>query len=157
MKNNNYMTSVGYSALRTKLSDLRGEYKILMTEMQEVKNNCLSSEDTSELNHYRMMLDGLTDMIETVEKLMETSTVIDTDNLSTEVAIFGTVVTIENLDTEEVFTYRLVSGFESDPKEGKISIDSPLGQAIKGSRVGDVIDFDSPRGFAEYEIIEISK
>lgn len=157
MKNNNYITSIGYSGLRETLAKLRSDYKALMEEMQEVKNNCLSTDDSSELNHYRMMLDALTDKIEETENLIETAVVVDIDSITNTIASFGNLVTIENLDTGKVSTYRLVSAFESDPKEGRISIHSPLGSAIRASKVGDVIDVESPSGCTEYEIIEISK
>jgi len=157
MKHNKYITSVGYNKLQEKLVKLRQDYKELMLEMQEVKDNCLSSDDTSELNQYRMTIDSLSDGIEKTRELLETSIVVDTSKLTTTKAIFGTLVTVENLDTGEESVYRLVSSFESDPKEGQLSIQSPLGMSILGCSVGDIVELNSPRGLEEYEIVTIDR
>ncbi len=66
---------------------------------------------------------------------------------------FDSRVTIQN--SEKQFTYHLVSGFESDPMSGKLSVYSPIGKAIVGKQVGDQVDVKTPNGEVTYKIIEI--
>jgi len=65
-------------------------------------------------------------------------------------------VLLYNLQTDEEIRYQLVGPYESDPENGRISVTSPLGQALIGKRIGDEIRVQVPRGVQEYEILEIS-
>ena len=149
------ITNVGYNKLKIQLSELHVKRRELMTEMREVKENCLSSDDTSELNQYRMTLDALEENINKISNAMENSKIIDVTTISTDKVRFGHRVTIEDLDTSLHTVVNLVSIYESDPKNGFISVASPLGMALCGMEVGDVVDFKAPNGDKEYEIISI--
>ena len=70
--------------------------------------------------------------------------------------VFGSTVEIEDLDEETKFTYQIVGDDEADIKNKKISINSPLSKAMIGKEEGDVIDFESPGGLKNYEIIKVS-
>lgn len=158
MTNKKYITSIGYSDMREKVNKLKEEYKNCMEEMQEVKNNCLSTDDSSELNQYRLSLENFNDKIDELNNYMDSAIVIDISNITTEKVVFGSLVDIENVDTLERKTYRIVSGFESDPNKGMVSIDSPIGKALVGCVEGDIISYDAPNGKAlEFEILEIRK
>ncbi len=67
---------------------------------------------------------------------------------------FGAQVRVEQDDGEERL-WRLVDKAESDPKRGRISVQSPVGQALMGRKVGDVVVVNLPRGAVEMEILEI--
>jgi transcription elongation factor GreA len=81
--------------------------------------------------------------------------IIDTENLSKDSAVFGCRVILENVDTGDEVTYQLVGPEESDIKEGRISVASPLGQAIIGKIIGDEITIMAPGGKRSYELIDI--
>ncbi len=81
--------------------------------------------------------------------------VIDTESLSTDRAIFGCRVVLENVDTGEEVRYQLVGPDESDIENGKISVASPLGKAIIGKVPGDEVVLNAPGGRRCYEIVEI--
>jgi len=70
-------------------------------------------------------------------------------------AYFGAWVELED-DSGARQLYRLVGPDEVDPKRGLISIESPLGRALLGHKVGDAVVFDRPRGRAELEIVDLS-
>ena len=63
---------------------------------------------------------------------------------------------IEDLDEEKNSTYQIVGDDEANIKLGKISINSPLAKAMIGKEEGDVVDFESPGGLKNYEIIKVS-
>lgn len=81
--------------------------------------------------------------------------VIDPDTISKDAARFGCMVVLENIDTGDEVKYQLVGPEESDIKEGRISVASPLGQAIIGKQIGDEIVIIAPVGKRSYELIEI--
>ena len=70
-------------------------------------------------------------------------------------AVFGRTVTLYNLETEKETAYQLVGPYESNPERGKISVTSPIGQALLGREEGDEIKVKAPGGIQEYEIVEI--
>lgn len=66
---------------------------------------------------------------------------------------FWSDVELLDLDSDEEVSYRLVSPDESDPKEGRISMTSPIGKALNGKREGDEIEVRTPRGTRMYEVL----
>lgn len=66
---------------------------------------------------------------------------------------FGSVVELLDLDNDEEIRYRLVTAEESEPKEGRISITSPIGQALVGKADGDEVEVQTPRGTRSYEVL----
>lgn len=81
--------------------------------------------------------------------------VIDCSEVSCSKAVFGTVVTMLDLDEDLEVTYQLLGPEESDVKKGIISVRAPLGKAIIGKVVGDEVKVITPRGIREFEIIDI--
>jgi len=81
--------------------------------------------------------------------------VIDCTQVSSERGVFGTVVTLMDLETEEEISYQLLGPEESDVKKGSISVLSPLGRSILGKEVGDEIVAKTPGGVREFEVVEI--
>ncbi len=68
---------------------------------------------------------------------------------------FGTVITIENLESGEVNRYQMVGPWESDVSGGKLSIDSPVGHGLMGHREGDEVLVYTPSGARSYRIVSI--
>lgn len=70
--------------------------------------------------------------------------------------VFGCSVTIEDVDTSEQKIYRLLGQDEADIANGVISVNSPLGKALIGKEVNDVVEVKTPNGLKEYEILDVS-
>ncbi len=68
---------------------------------------------------------------------------------------FGTVITIQNLESGEVNRYEMVGPWESDVSDGKLSIDSPVGQGLMGHREGDEVLVYAPSGARSYRVVSI--
>jgi transcription elongation factor GreA len=81
--------------------------------------------------------------------------VIDCSKVASERGVFGTVVTLMDMDTDEEVTYQLLGPEEADVKKGSISVMSPLGRSILGKEVGDEIVTRTPGGVREFEVVEI--
>ena len=92
-----------------------------------------------------------------IEAILSQAIIIDPASLNAGgKCVFGSTVEIEDLDEETKFTYQIVGDDEADIKNKKISINSPLAKAMIGKEEGDEIDFESPGGLKNYEIIKIS-
>ncbi len=81
--------------------------------------------------------------------------VLDIETGPTDRVVFGRTVLLYDLNTEEEVTYQLLGPYESDPENGKISVTSPLGQALIGREAGDEVRVKTPGGIQEFEIVEI--
>jgi len=69
--------------------------------------------------------------------------------------VFGATVELEDLEGGKTVTYQIVGDDESDIKQGKISISSPIARALIGKSAGDVAEVQAPGGVREYEIIDV--
>ncbi len=82
--------------------------------------------------------------------------VIDCSKVNTNTVVFGTVVALIDLDTDEEVTYQLLGPEEADVKSGSISVLSPIGRSMLGKEVGDEVTVVTPGGKREFEIAAIS-
>ena len=69
--------------------------------------------------------------------------------------VFGATIEMEDLDTEQKSTYQIVGDDESNIKENKISINSPLAKALIGKEEGEVVEFESPGGIKSFDILRV--
>jgi len=81
--------------------------------------------------------------------------IIDVSKLSNEKVVFGATVSLVDSDSGDMKKYTLVGQEEADLKKGKISVQSPVGKALIGHKVGDVVTIKTPAKTVEYEIQEI--
>ena len=91
-----------------------------------------------------------------LENLLSKADVIDPSKLSGEDIKFGAKVLLIDLDTDEEAKYQIVGDVESDFKEKKISISSPIAKALIGKSVGDEVEVNTPGGGKSYEIVKVS-
>jgi len=93
-------------------------------------------------------------IIELKDKLARAE-IIDCSKVGTERVVFGTVVDLLDMDTDEEVTYQLLGPEESDVKKGSISVLSPLGRSMLGKEVGDDVLAVTPGGTREFEVVAI--
>ena len=91
-----------------------------------------------------------------LENRLATSAIIDTSRLDSSKVVFGATVKLIDLFKGESKKYTIVGEDEADLKNGKISLSSPVGRALIGNKVGDVVTIKAPAGDREYEIQGIS-
>ena len=82
--------------------------------------------------------------------------IIEVDEGPSDRVVFGKTVLLYDLQTDEEVTYQLLGPYESDPDQGRISVTSPLGQALIGKTAGDEISVKTPGGIQEFEIVDIT-
>ena len=151
----NYLSKEGYEKLDNELRDLktRGR-KEIAEEIAEAR----AKGDLSENAEYDAAKEAqgyLEKKIAELENTLATAQIIEKDDIDTSKAYLLSTVTILNKKTDKKMKYTLVSKDEADFKQGKISVDSPIGQAILGTEIGENVSVDVPAGTLELEILMI--
>ena len=91
-----------------------------------------------------------------LELMIKTAVIIDTSASSKEGKVsLGCTVVLKDMETEEEESYTLVGTTEADPFENKISNESPVGNAVIGKKIGDVVIAVTPAGELSYKILEV--
>lgn len=90
-----------------------------------------------------------------LENIVACAQIINPSDLEHEKIYFGATVTLEDTDSGNTQTYQIVGVHESDVKDGKISVESPLAKKLLGKEEGDVVVMPKPRGKVEYEVAKV--
>jgi len=91
----------------------------------------------------------------TLEKMLRKARIIDRDPAAVDTVVVGSRVLLKNLKNEKEVEFTIVGSAESNPSEFRISNESPVGKALLGHKVGDVVKVKAPAGVIEYQILEI--
>ena len=107
--------------------------------------------------HAAKELQGLVEAkINEIESALVNAQVIDVTEIpETGRVVFGSTVTVYDIDNDKNVTYKIVGNLESNPDEGEISIDTPIARAMVGKFVDDEIIIQTPAGNLSYEILEV--
>lgn len=92
-----------------------------------------------------------------LEAYIANAEVVDDDDVSVHEIGVGSKITIKDLELGDIETFRIVGSTESDPDNGKISDESPIGRAALRKCVGDILEVEAPDGVIKFEVLEISK
>ena len=92
-----------------------------------------------------------------IEAILKNAQIIDESELTNEHIHIGSKVKVHDFDFDEDIEYQIIGSGEADPFNGKISDESPVGSALIGHKVGDVVEVNTPDGTVKFEILEISK
>ena len=95
--------------------------------------------------------------INELELLIANAIVVEDHEVSTDEIGVGSIVKIKDLEFDEVETLQIVGSTESDPDNGKISDESPIGKAALRKKVGDVFEVEAPAGLIKFEVLEITR
>ncbi|MGH2644051.1 MAG: transcription elongation factor GreA [Chitinophagaceae bacterium] len=91
-----------------------------------------------------------------LEATIVSARILDKKDIDTSRVSVLSTVTILNLKNQKPMTYQLVSENEADIKSGKLSVVSPIGKALLGKKVGEVIDVKTPTGVSQFKVEKIS-
>lgn len=151
------MTYEGVKKLEEELEYLKTTKRKEVTEKIKV---ALSFGDLSENSEYdeakndQAFVEG---RIIQLENMLKNATVVDESEGPKDVANVGTIVKVKDYDFDEIVDLTIVGSAESDPLENKISNESPIGRALIGRKVGEVVEVQVPDGVSKYEILEIKR
>jgi transcription elongation factor GreA len=146
------LTAVGKARLEEELAELRERRRELYRNVQDANTNNEAS-DSSEYEEIKDDLVYTEARVRDLEKVLETAEVIEEGSPDGVVAL-GSHVTVA-FDDGETETWVIVSPEEASATEGRVSTDSPVGQALLGSRDGDTISVLTPGGEVTYTVVSV--
>ena len=150
------ITKEGLERLKSELEHIKGvERPQNIRAIEEARAHGDLSEN-AEYHAAKERQSFLEGKITELEAVISKAEVIEVEGGPADRVVFGRTVVLYNVDTDEEISYQLLGPYESEPEKGKISVKSPLGQALIGREVGDEIRVKTPGGIQEFEVLEIT-
>ncbi len=152
-----YMSQEGYDKLVAELNQL------MYVDLPRAKDALVEAREKGDLSENfeyhaaKREHNRLLGRIRFKQKVLAFARVIDTSNLDTDHVMLLCKVGLTNLNNNMTMSYTIVSPHEANLREGKISIQSPIAQALLNKRVGDVVDIHVPAGLMHLRIDSISR
>lgn len=150
------ITKDGEKAIKEKLSQLK------FIERPKISESIAEARAHGDLKenaeyHAAKELQGLVEAkINEIESALSSAQVIDVKDIpETGRVVFGSTVTLYNIDEDREITYKIVGNLESDPDAGKISIDTPIAKGLIGKHVDDELIIDTPSKKLNFEVIDV--
>ena len=150
------MTVEGEAALRVELESLKkNDRPNVIAAIAEAREHG-DLKENAEYHAAREQQGFIEGRIQDIEAKLSNSQIIDIAKIPQgDRVIFGSKVTILNVETEEQVAYRIVGDDEANVKEGKISYQSPIASALISKEIGDMVVVKTPGGDVEYEIDDV--
>tara|TARA_Y100000022_G_scaffold131735_1_gene114297 strand:+ start:200 stop:676 length:477 start_codon:yes stop_codon:yes gene_type:complete len=150
------ITKEGEIAIKERLADLKF---VQRPKISEAIAEARAHGDLKENAEYHAAkeLQGLIESkINEIESALASAQVIDVLSIpETGRVVFGSTVTLYDLDKDQEITYKIVGNLESDPDEGKISIDTPIAKGLIGKNIDDEVTITTPSKTLNYEVISV--
>ena len=150
-----YITKKGLEDLKKELDHLK---KVVRIEIAERIAQAKELGDLSENAEYSDAKEaqGFNEgKIIEIEAMIKSAIIIEEENKTPGVASVGSKIKIKQEDTGKFKEYHIVGSPEANPLEGRISNESPIGQALLGGKVGDSVEISLPRGVIKCKIIKV--
>lgn len=152
-----YYTEEGLKKLKDELHQLKSvERPRISQQIAEARDKGDLSEN-AEYDAAKEAQGLLEAKIAKLEEVVANARIIDESQIDNSKVLILSKVKIKNKANGMQMTYTLVAENEANLKEGKISVDSPIGKGLLGKKVGDTADVKAPNGTMQFEIIDISR
>jgi transcription elongation factor GreA len=152
-----YLTRDGYNKLMQELEYLKN---VKRRELSRAIGEARAQGDISENAEYDAAKDaqGMNEKkIAELEVKLANARILDDEDIPKDQILIGAIVKLKDADTGEEVSYQLVSPEESDYAQGKISVTSPVGEALLGHKAGEVVEIKVPAGVIKYKVISIER
>lgn len=148
------MTSAGLEELKKELEELKTTGRDDIAEKIRIARSYGDLSENSEYDEAKSEQAKIEARINELEYQIQNAVIQDiTDRNAVNL---GSVVTIKNREDDSLATYKIVGFAQSNPAEGLISDESPIGKALMGAKKGENIDVEAPVGVLKFEIVEIN-
>ena len=151
------LTYAGLKKYEDELQDLKVNRR---REIAQKIKEAREQGDLSENAEYDAAKDEQRDIearIEEIEKILKNAEVVVEDEVDSDKINIGCTVKVFDITFDEEMEFKLVGSTEANSLEGKISNESPVGKALLGRTIGDIVDVQVPDGVAKFEILEIRR
>ena len=150
------MTKKGADALKEELQDLKQNQRPKVVNAIAEAREHGDLKENAEYHAAREQQGFIEGRIQDIEGKLGSAQIIDVATLpKSGKVVFGTTVTIVNLDTDQEVSYQIVGDDEADVKQNKISVNSPIARALIGKSEGDDVLVNTPGGEVDYEITSV--
>ena len=150
------MSKTGYQKLRDELVRLERKDRIEVMKAIEVARGHGDLKENAEYHAAKERQGHIEGRILELKDKLSRAEVIDCTKVADNRVVFGTVVGLLDLDTDEEIRYQLLGPEEADVKNGSISVLSPLGKSLIGKEIGDDVLAQTPGGKREFEVMDIT-
>lgn len=147
----------GLERLKQELEELKTVKRQEIAEKIETARAFGDLSENSEYDEAKNEQAVVEGRIAELEEQLKHVRVLDENELSSEIVHVGSRVEIKLKGSKTTQKYKIVGPTESDPANGNISDDCPVGKALLGHRVGDMVEIVIPTGTVEYKVVSISK
>lgn len=151
------LTAEGLKQLEEELDLLKGEKRKEIAEKIKVARSYGDLSENSEYDDAKNEQAILEARIATIEATLKVAVVIDENEITDQTVHVGSLVKVENISMGREQEFRIIGSNESNPKENKISDESPVGRALLGKKVGDMVEVEVPAGLMTFKILNVSK
>jgi transcription elongation factor GreA len=152
----NEMTADGLAALEAEIARLEGEQRAAIADDIRAARALGDLKENAEYHDAKERQAHLETRILRLRERRANAVVVEVASGSAGVVGFGSSVRVVDESSGRESTYTLVAALEADAAAGRISVDSPVAQALRGRRVGDVVGLETPRGSRSLRIVEVS-
>ena len=150
------MSKTGNKKLRDELQQLERVERGVVVKSIEVAREHGDLKENAEYHAAKDRQGHIEGRIIEIKDKLSRAEVIDCEKIGTHTVVFGTVVELLDLDTDEEVVYQLLGPEEADVKKGSISVLAPIGRSMLGKEVGDEVVVVTPGGKREFEVVKIS-
>ncbi len=153
----NLLTYAGLKSLEDELHDLK---VVRRKEVAQKIKEAREQGDLSENAEYDAAKDEQRDIearIEEIEKILKNAEVVVEDEVDLDKISVGCKVKVHDFEFDEDIEFKIVGSTEANSLQGKISNESPVGKALIGAKVDDIVKVEMPAGIMEYKILEIQR
>ena len=150
-----YMTQDGLDKLKKELEDALAQRPVISAQIAEAREKGDLSEN-AEYDAAREAQGLLEVKIARLKNLVANAKIIDESQIGTDVIQIMNKVKVENLALKRVMEFTIVGETEADFSKGKLAATTPIGKALMGHKVGDVVDAKTPAGIIQFKVLEIS-
>ena len=156
-KNEILLTQEGYQKLEDEVEFLKTVRRREVAERIKIAISFGDISENAEYDEAKNEQAQLEERIMKLENMIRKAVIIDESKIDSNIVTIGSIVTVNDMEFEEEVEYTIVGSAEADPYEGKISNESPVGKALLGRTIGDVVEVQVPDGVAKFEILEIRR
>ncbi len=153
----NILTYEGLKKLEDELQDLK---VVQRREIAQKIKEAREQGDLSENAEYDAAKDEQRDIearIEQIEKILKNAEVVLEEEIDLNRISIGCVVRVLDIEYDEEEEYKLVGSSEASSLQNKVSNESPIGKALLGAQVGDVVEVEAPAGVVQYKVLSIQR
>ena len=157
MDKKNILTYEGLKKLEDELQDLK---VVKRKEVAQKIKEAREQGDLSENAEYDAAKDEQRDIearIEELEKILKNAEVVDEEEVDLDKINIGCKITILDMEEAEELEYKIVGSTEANSLKGKISNESPVGRALMGKKIGDIVEVETQVGPIKYKVLEIQR